>query len=665
MIRKIHLDFHTRPEVQAIGAGFDPEQFARTLADAHVNYLATPGKCNFGNTYFAARVGHAHPNLVAPTLFPDTVKACNAHGIRVQAYYNLGMDDYVTTQHPDWSQQLKDGTCPAWGMPLICYASPYIDDVVIPGVIEMLACCPGIAGFWFDICLYISGAFYSSWFERAARVQLGADADDEGARWRLARQLIRACCRRVDAAVQQHLPDAENYFNTLVIPGEPENIPLQPYQEVENPILFGGPEKMTSEVRWLRAQHARTIGLVSRFQGPWMDPGTLRTEDQIRFDVARTVALGCDVSIGDHRHPDGSLDPEAYRRIGLVYSDVVRCERWLDGATPCREAVLLTEIERGAPHIAPALPQVTVHAARMLEEMSIQFDIAAVEDPLPDARLVIWPGQQPGPPALIEALCRHLDRGGSLLAMGAAFAGLERVIGVHALATDDEAATSAGESGDSVCGHGQQQACSFFRMTPAGGVCGDWHEFAHVSTQPACFIRVEEGVHVLAERVSAVSQVPPCVGHETLGPAIVRKGQVVYSAVPLFAEAMHTGTPFPGEVVRRLCYTLLGQPLVRHSAGSTVAAHLHRSAQGYTLHLVHWALDRWGKQVNSAATFPRLGPIEVELTIPGSLRAVTLEPDGTQLPHTCTADGCRFTVPGMKIWQVVGIAIAQDGTDAL
>jgi hypothetical protein len=39
MIRKIHLDFHTRPEVQGIGAGFDPELFASTLAAAHVNYL--------------------------------------------------------------------------------------------------------------------------------------------------------------------------------------------------------------------------------------------------------------------------------------------------------------------------------------------------------------------------------------------------------------------------------------------------------------------------------------------------------------------------------------------------------------------------------------------------------------------------------------------------
>jgi hypothetical protein len=28
MLRKIHLDFHTRPDVSGIGLAFDPEEFA-------------------------------------------------------------------------------------------------------------------------------------------------------------------------------------------------------------------------------------------------------------------------------------------------------------------------------------------------------------------------------------------------------------------------------------------------------------------------------------------------------------------------------------------------------------------------------------------------------------------------------------------------------------
>ncbi len=655
MIRKIHLDFHTRPEVTGIGAGFDPEAFADLLAQAHVNALATPGKCNFGNTYFDATVGHPHPHLVRPDLFPATVQACARRGIRVQAYFNFGMDEYATSIHPDWSQRYRDGTCPQWGMPLVEFASPYIDEVVIPGVIEMIGRCPGLAGFWFDICLYINGAFYSSWFEALAQARLGAAADDEANRWQLGRTLIRECCQRLDAVVKERLPDAENYFNSLVVPGEPGNIPLQPIQEVENPILFGGPEKMTTDVRWLRAQGARTIGLVSRFQGPWMDPGTLRTADQMRFDVARSVALGCDVSMGDHRHPDGSLDPEVYRRIGRVYSELVQCEPWLDGAKPCREAVLLTEIERGSPHIFPMLPALTTQAARLLEESGIQFDIASVEDPLPEMPLVIWPGQKPGSPALLAALRRHLERGGSLLAMDAALCGLEDAMGAREEGAPEDAGRQDADAKTTGCGHVQGSFAGFFRLTPESGFGADWHGFAHLLTHPTRRLCAQAGVTVLAERLSLASVTPPCVGRETLGPAMVRKGRVIYSAASLFAEAMHAGSPFPAEIVAELCAALLGRPLVRHSAGTTVVAHLHRAAPGYALHLVHWAMDRWGKQVNSALRFPQLGPIAVELAIREPVREVTLLPTGKAIAFEQIDGVCRFTVPGLHVWQMVGV----------
>lgn len=655
MIRKIHLDFHTRPEVTGIGAGFDPELFADTLARAHVNAIATPGKCNFGNTYFDSQAGFAHPHLTRPDLFPATVRACTARGIRVQAYFCFGMDEHTTTVHPDWRQRLQDGNCPQWGMPLVDFASPYLDEVVIPGVREMIARCPGLVGFWFDICLYVNGAFYSTWFNEFAQKRLGAEADDENLRWQLGRRLIRECCQRLDTVVKERLPDAENYFNSLVVPGEPENIPLQPIQEVENPILFGGPEKMTTDVRWLRAHDARTIGLVSRFQGPWMDPGTLRTDDQIRFDVARTVALGCDVSMGDHRHPDGSLDPEVYRRIGRVYGELVQCERWLNGAKPCHEAVLLTEIERGAPHIFPMLPALTTHAARLLEESGIQFDIASVEDPLPDVRLVIWPGQKPGSPALLAALRHHLDCGGSLLAMDAAVRGLEDVIGAREEGASDGERRQGADMKTTGCGHVQGGSSGFFRMTPESGLVADWHGFAHLLTQPARRLCVQSGAKVLAERLSLASTTPPCEGCETLGPAMVRKGRVIYSAASLFAEAMQNGAPFHGELVAEMCRVLLGRPLVRHSAGTTVAAHLHHSTPGYNLHLVHWALDRWGKQLNAAASFPMLGPINVELAIPEPVREVTLMPEEKSLAFQ-QADGvCRFTVPGMHVWQMLAL----------
>src|SRR5690606_19913751 len=138
----------------------------------------------------------------------------------------------------------------AWGHYLhMCYASPYVEQQVIPEIRECIARCPGLEGFWFDICLYVDGAFYSPGFNRAAEERLGARAAEQEARWWLARDLIRDRCARRDAAIREGIPHADNYFSSLGVPGEPGNLPLQRRQEVENPFVFGGPEKMSSHGR--------------------------------------------------------------------------------------------------------------------------------------------------------------------------------------------------------------------------------------------------------------------------------------------------------------------------------------------------------------------------------------------------------------------------------
>lgn len=176
--RKIHLDFHTAKDVKRVGEAFDAEAFADMLASAHVNVLATPGRCQYGFTYYDTTVGCPHPGLVRPDLFPETVRACVGRGIAVQAYFTLGLDDVTAEQHPEWRQRYENGTYASWGAKHMCFASPYVDEVVIPAVLEMLERCPGICGFWFDICLYCDGAFYSEGFEEQAQLRLGEQASD-------------------------------------------------------------------------------------------------------------------------------------------------------------------------------------------------------------------------------------------------------------------------------------------------------------------------------------------------------------------------------------------------------------------------------------------------------------------------------------------------------
>jgi hypothetical protein len=105
-----------------------------------------------------------------------------------------------------------------------------------------------------------------------------------------------------------------------------------------------------------------------------------------------------------------------------------------------------------------------------------------------------------------------------------------------------------------------------------------------------------------------------------------------------------------------LCDRLLPQRRVRHNAGDTVAAHLHRTAAGgHIVHIVQWALDRWNKQVNPARIFPALGPVDVTLRVAEPVHEVRLQPQDTPLPFTHAHGVCTFTLPRLHVWQVVSI----------
>jgi hypothetical protein len=79
------------------------------------------------------------------------------------------------------------------------------------------------------------------------------------------------------------------------------------------------------------------------------------------------------------------------------------------------------------------------------------------------------------------------------------------------------------------------------------------------------------------------------------------------------------------------------------------------------LHLLHWAIERWDKKINSVAEFPRLGRIHVELAIEEPVRQVTLQPGGKALTFSQSDGMCRFTVPSMHVWQMVAITVGRKG----
>ncbi|MCB0132745.1 MAG: beta-galactosidase, partial [Caldilineaceae bacterium] len=110
--RQIHLDFHTSEAITGIGAQFDPDEFAATLAQAHVNSISCFARCHHGWLYYQSPnfPERIHPHLERPNLLIEQIEACHKVGIRVPIYVTVQWDYYTSTRHPEWVCAGADGT---------------------------------------------------------------------------------------------------------------------------------------------------------------------------------------------------------------------------------------------------------------------------------------------------------------------------------------------------------------------------------------------------------------------------------------------------------------------------------------------------------------------------------------------------------------------------
>ena len=106
--RQIHLDFHTSPDIDGIGAKVDKARWQDTLCKAHVNSVTLFSKCHHGWSYHPTKVGKMHPHLNFDLLRAQ-YDACKEVGIAAPVYLSAGVDNLAAGEHPDWREITAEG----------------------------------------------------------------------------------------------------------------------------------------------------------------------------------------------------------------------------------------------------------------------------------------------------------------------------------------------------------------------------------------------------------------------------------------------------------------------------------------------------------------------------------------------------------------------------
>ncbi len=421
--RQIHLDFHTSEHCTTLGAQFDADAFAATLAEAHVDHINIFAKCHHGYSYYPTKAGTIHPGL-SFDLLGQQIEALHKRDIRCPIYYTILWDELAAREHPEWICVDKTGRLVGrtplgneWGWYSLDVSSGYL-DYILAAVDELMAGYD-VDGFFFDICFPMAN--YSPW-GMAQMVSAGVNPEDDQAAWDFARRKQTDFMRIVTEHVQQRRPAASIFYNSSLYSDMQRVQPYMTHLEVESLPTTGGWGYLHYPIT---ARQARTygkefLGMTGRFHMSWGDFGGLKTRDQLDYEVGTILAAGGKVCVGDQLNPNGKLDPAVYRLIGHSYARIEALEPWLNDAQPSAEIGILATgaVEGGSVGIA-SYSHETEGAAQFCSELGYQFDGL---DPTADFSrygALIIPDGTTLDPAFTSALEAYLASGGKLIASGA------------------------------------------------------------------------------------------------------------------------------------------------------------------------------------------------------------------------------------------------------
>ena len=651
--RQIHMDFHTSEHIERIGADFDPDEFADTLAKARVDSVTCFGRCHHGWIYYDTEKfpERRHPHLTR-NLLREQIEACHARDIRVPIYLTVQWDQYTAEHHPEWliidHEGRQVGTPPyqAGFYRRMCVNTPYL-DFLKAHVQEVLETLP-TDGIFFDI---VHPTPCSCRYCRVGMAEVGMEPSDAADRARYAQGIFYGFMRNMTAFVHQFNKDCTVFYNSgHVGPGHRAAADAFTHFELESlPSGGWGYIHFPMAVRYARTLGQDCMGMTGKFHTSWGDFHSFKNPEALQFECFHMLAQGAKCSVGDQLHPEGKICQTTYDLIGSVYAEVEKKEPWCRDAQPLVDIGLLTTEEVTGERI----PQVVAGAIRMLQEGVHQFDILDTEADLSTYRVVILPDEIPVSEAFAERLSDYLLEGGALLASYRS--GLNEAGDAFAL---DALGVTLMEDAP---------------YSPDFLVPGEKLNKGLATTEHAMYLKglevaADAGGEVLAETVVPYfnrTYKHFCSHRHTPSsgkvgyPGVVKNGRVIYFMHPIFTQYARNAPRWCKRLLLNALDLLLPDPLVRLEAPTTTLVSLNAQLgeNRQVLHLLHYIPERRGQDFDVIEDVIPIFDVKVSVKAPGKVTGVACVPEGEALAFTQDGDRVDFAVPKVEGHRMVELRL--------
>lgn len=646
--RLVHLDFHTSPEITGIGSRFDKKKFADALKAGHVESITLFAKCHHGLCYYPTKVGRMHPHL-AFDLVGAEMEAAHEIGVLAPVYITAGWSAGDADTHPEWVMKRRDGTpiatpnyktedpdaplghC-AWQ--LLCLNDGSYAQHIYDITEEICTRYARLDGLFYDICTNGKACFCDEC--RAGMKEMGLDAESDADAHEYFVLKHRAFMQKCTDILHRYHPDATIFFNGTVGLYSPEYHEFDSQYEMENlPTAWGGYNSLALRAKVFSHMDKPVVGMTGKFHRDWGEFGGFKTKEALKYEVAAMAMYGAAASVGDHLHPDGEPEGETYRNIGYAYAYAEQIAPYSFGGKVASRLGIYpsTDVKNYESNEG---------ISTMLQEAALDFDVVH-DNNFSDFDTVILPAGTRLDETGKAALAAYLHSGGKLLLEADALVengsfALDLGFSYLGAPESDNDYVLAPEVCDApiLCNHPAH------RVAPSAGEC-----LAEVL--PPYFNRTLR--HYCGHKNT------PHDKSAARTPAILTRGNVVYSAHPLSRQYFEYGSIYHKRIFLSALARVYTRPILTVTglmSGGRVSLIAQEKERRYALHLLYGVPTKRGN-TEVIEDLPPIYNVGVSLSLPRTVTRVFLPLSGEELPFSEKEGKVTFTVPRFACHTVVVI----------
>lgn len=660
--RQVHLDFHTSEDISDIGSMFDKEQFKRCLKKGHVNSVTLFAKCHHGWAYFPSETNKMHPGLKFD-LLSAMLRACAEAGVDAPIYLSAGLDEKYFVEHPDhavqfsrnyYTPEIKEKPSgkyashkPEYSM--LCFNSPYFD--VLMAQIEEVVRKFMPVGIFLDIVN--ERTCFCPYCMKLAE-EYGMDVNDDRSFEELGRITYKKYYDAVRKTATAIKPDIRIFHNGGHIQaGRRELACANTHLELESlPTGGWGYDHFPKSAKYVSNLGMDFLGMTGKFHLSWGEFGGYKHPNALRYEVALSLANGAKCSIGDQMHPYAFLDEATYESIGIAYKEAEAVEEYCYGVSSVADVAVL---------LAESYTQIKNHTAdigacRTLLEGHVLFDVIDADCDFSKYKVIILPDAAL-PDSLGDKLAGYVNRGGKLLATGAAMPRGAFDLGARCIGKCEFRPAYVRPSWNAL-GLSPTNYVIYSQMYDAAATDG---------AKALGYIK-RPFFNRAPEHFSSHTHTPYKTEEGT--PAVTVGKDGAYIAFDVFTEYSEIGSAIAKETVLKVIGELLaGSATLKTNLPSAGVVTLNNQSEHsrYVLHALYASPQkRGGTHIFEFTTYtnPALEVIEdlipmhgtsFELKTEKQIKRVTLVPQNKELPFECSDGRIRFVIDEFTCSQVVAL----------